>query len=274
MGLAGYYRKFIRNYGIICRALTALLKKGVVFCWTHTEEQAFQALKQALMSAPVLALPDFTKTFVVETYACDVGMGAVLMQEGHPLAYVSKSLGPKNHALSVYEKEYLAILLAVEHWRQYLQMSEFVILTDQCSLTNLADQRLHTCWQQKALTKLLGLQYTIKYEKGTDNSAADALSRRPHDTAELQTTSTVQPEWLSDIVSSYENDPYSQKLIQKLAFAPSSDSKFTLRNGLLYSQGCIWVGTDTALQTRIVKAFHDTPLGGHSGYPVTYRRIK
>lgn len=115
LGLAGYYQKFIRNYGIICRSLTALLKKGVVFCWSLVEEQAFQSLKKALITAPVLAFPDFTKTFVVEMDACDVGVGAVLSQDGHPIAFVSKALGPKNHSMSVYEKEYLAILLTVEH---------------------------------------------------------------------------------------------------------------------------------------------------------------
>lgn len=104
LGLAGYYRKFIRNYGILCRPLTAQLKKGVVLRWLHDEEQSFQALKHALTNAPVLALPDFQKTFVIETDACDVGIGAVLVQDGHPIAFVSKALGPRNQALSVYEK--------------------------------------------------------------------------------------------------------------------------------------------------------------------------
>lgn len=146
LGLTGYYRKFIRNYGIICSSLTALLKKGVVFRWSPTEDQAFQSLKHALMSAPVLALPNFSKTFVIATDACDVGIGAVLMQDSHPLAYVSKALGPKNRSLSIYEKEFLAILLAIEHWRQYLLFAEFIIQTDQRSLTSLSDQRLHTAW--------------------------------------------------------------------------------------------------------------------------------
>src|SRR3989337_121639 len=103
---------------------------------------------------------------MIETDACEYGIGAVLMQEGHPLAYVSKALGPKNRALSVYEKEYLAILLAVDQWRPYLQFQQFTIRTDQKSLIHLQDQKLHTVWQQKALTKLMGLNYTIVYKKG------------------------------------------------------------------------------------------------------------
>jgi hypothetical protein len=156
LGLAGYYRKFVRHFGIICRPLTALLKKGALFIWTSECVQAFEALKQALVSAPVLALPDFAKTFVIETDACDNGIGAVLQQDGHPLAFLSRALGPRSSGLSVYEKECMAILAAVDHWRSYLQLGEFVIRTDQRSLVHLEAQRLTTVWQHKAFTKLMG----------------------------------------------------------------------------------------------------------------------
>jgi hypothetical protein len=99
----------------------------------------------------------------------------VLSQQGHPLAYVSKALGPRNRSLSVYEKEYLAILMAVQQCRPYLQLGEFVIRTNHQSLTNLTEQRLHTDWQKKALTKLMGI----------NNGAADALSRKPPDSSQV-----------------------------------------------------------------------------------------
>ena len=102
-------------------------KKTSCFCLTGEKEESFQALKSALVTAPVLALPDFNKTFEIETDASDKGIGAVLMQGGHPIAYLSKALGPRTQGLSTYEKESLAILLAVEHWRSYLQPAEFVI---------------------------------------------------------------------------------------------------------------------------------------------------
>ena len=101
----------------------------------------------------------------------------MLQQNGHPIAFVSKALGPRNQALSIYEKEYLAILMAIDHWRQYLITNEFIILTDQQSLVHLDDQKLSTPWQHKALTKMLGLQYKICYKKGYENKVADALSR-------------------------------------------------------------------------------------------------
>jgi hypothetical protein len=107
--------------------------------WTPAAETAFNTLKQALVTALVLSLPDYQQQFVIETDACDTGIGAVLSQKGHPLAYVSRALGPRNRALSVYEKEYLAILLAVQQWRPYLQLGEFIIRTDHKSLTHLTD---------------------------------------------------------------------------------------------------------------------------------------
>jgi hypothetical protein len=157
LGLARYYRKFVRHFGIIVKPLTNLLKKHVLFVWRPEHDVAFQTLKQALCQAPVLALPNFQKPFCIETDASDLGIGAILMQEGHPIAYLSKALGPKSRGLSTYEKEYMTILIVVQAWRAYLQFQEFVILTDQRSLTQLAEQQLHTQWQQKVFTKLLGL---------------------------------------------------------------------------------------------------------------------
>lgn len=103
--------------------------------------------------------------------------GAVLMQDSHPVAYLNKPLGPRNQALSVYEKECLAILLAIEKWRSYLQHQHFIIKTDHKRLQYLTDQRVSTRLQLKALLKLMDLQYTIQYKTGTSNRAADALSR-------------------------------------------------------------------------------------------------
>jgi hypothetical protein len=146
LGLAGYYRKFVRHFGLLTKPLTDLLKKHSVFVWTSVQQTAFEALKQALSSAPVLALPDFTRPFSIETDASSTGIGAVLQQDGHPLAFVSKALGPRNLGISTHEKEYLAILLVVDQWRAYLQHSEFMIYTDQRGLSHLIEQRLHTPW--------------------------------------------------------------------------------------------------------------------------------
>ena len=112
-----------------------------------------------MTTTPVLALPDFQAQFTVETDACIDGIGAVLMQNGQPIAYLSKALGEKHKQLSIYEKEFLALIMAVEKWRHYLQRQEFVILTDHRSLAYLSDQHLHSDMQRKAMTRLMGLQF-------------------------------------------------------------------------------------------------------------------
>lgn len=90
----------------------------------------------------------------------------------------------------------MAILTAIDHWRSYLQMGEFTILTDHHSLIHLSDQRIHTPWQHKAFTKLLGLSYKICYRKGTTNAAVDALSRKFQGDSELSAISSCTPLWL------------------------------------------------------------------------------
>lgn len=100
-------------------------------------------------------------------------MGAVLLQDNRPLAFMSGPLGVKYQGLSTYEKEYLAILMAIEQWRPYLLHQEFLIYTDKKSLIHLNEHRLNSPWQQKVFTNLLGLQYKIVYGHDTDNRVAD-----------------------------------------------------------------------------------------------------
>lgn len=113
LGLTGYYRRFVKGYGTICRPLHDLLKKNS-YQWGVEQQKAFDNLKEVMTSCPVLALPNFNQPFVLETDACGIGIGAVLMQEGRPIAYFSKSLGKKAASSSTYEKEAIAILEALK----------------------------------------------------------------------------------------------------------------------------------------------------------------
>jgi hypothetical protein len=119
LGLTRYYRKFVKNYGLIAKPLTNPLKKKQ-FCWSAEAQTTFEKLKSTVSSTPVLALLDFSKPFIVETDASDVGFGAVLMQEDKPVAFISKPLNVTHKSLPIYEKEFLALILAVDKWRQYL----------------------------------------------------------------------------------------------------------------------------------------------------------
>ena len=271
LGLTGYYRKFVQHYGIIAKPLTQLLQKNN-FAWSEAAQQTFDKLKVAMSTTPVLLLPDFDKQFTIETDACSTGIGAVLLQQGHPVAFYSKALGIKNQQLSIYEKEFLAIMMAVEKWRAYLQRGPFIIKTDHQSLCQLGDQILTFDLQRKAMTKLVGLQFQFQYKKGTENTVADALSRVGHLLA-VSATSQSQPVWMQEVVNSYEVDPKAQQLIQQLAVSTENAEGFSLQQGIIKFQDRIWIGANSALKTKLISAFHDSAMGGHSGILATYQRV-
>jgi hypothetical protein len=114
LGLARYYRKFVKDYGTIAAPLTALLRKEG-FSWGEEVETVFNAIKTAVTTVPVLGLPDFTKPFVVECDASTYGFGAMLLQEQHPLAFFSRPVAPRHRSLAAYERELISLVLAVCH---------------------------------------------------------------------------------------------------------------------------------------------------------------
>jgi hypothetical protein len=148
------------------------------FQWGTQQATTFEQLKHVMSAPPLLSLPNFSKPFVLETDACNSGLGAVLMQEGKPLAFYSQCLGPKATAQSIYEKEAFAILHALKKWRHYFLGNKVIIKMDQQALKYLGSQRLLEGIQHKIMLKLLEFDYNIEYKKGPENSVADALSRQ------------------------------------------------------------------------------------------------
>lgn len=126
LGLTGYYRKFLRDYRGVA-PLTTMRKNS--FHWIEEALEAFQSLKKAMTEPPVLALPNFAKPFVIESDASGKGIGAVLMPEGRPIAFLSQALKGKALNLSTYEKELPALVLSVQKWRPYLLGHRFSVLT-------------------------------------------------------------------------------------------------------------------------------------------------
>jgi hypothetical protein len=226
-----------------------------------------------LISAPVLAIPDFSKAFVIETDASDIGFGAVLMQGDHPVAYLSKPVCTKNQSLSTYEKECMAIIFAVDKWRPYLQHQQFTIRTDHQSLLHLTQQRVSSKLQHKALMKLMDLDFRIVYKQGATNRAADALSRCYSEDTVLA-VSSCNPIWMQKVMEGYADDPEAQQLLAELAVHPDNARGYSLQEGLIRYKGRVWLGSNTLAQNHVIQALHSSAVGGHSGALATYQRIK
>uniref|UniRef100_A0A2N9IF31 Integrase catalytic domain-containing protein n=1 Tax=Fagus sylvatica TaxID=28930 RepID=A0A2N9IF31_FAGSY len=262
-----YYRKFIRGYGQIASPLTELLRKDA-FKWSEKAEMAFERLKEACSQPPCLALPDFSKTFVVECDASSYGIGVVLMQEGRPLAFYSQALKGKALFLSTYEKELMALVLSVKKWRPYLFGQNFVIKTDQQSLKHLLEQRIGTPMQQKWISKLL------EVEKETVQLQAQAPNHQLDQGSSLYAISFPSPTWLTELKNSYQEDPVTKDLIASVSTAPDPQGAVTYKNGLLLHKGRLYLGENCTLKPKVLALLHDSPLGGHSGYLKTYQRAK
>lgn len=155
------------------------MTKRDAFRWNPEAEDAFPRLTQVLTSVPVLHLPDFNQPFTVECDASTNGVGAILLQQGHPLADFSKGFSFSNRIKSTYDRELLALVLALQKWRHYLLGQHFLVKTDHCSLKYLLNQRVSTAEQQRLLMKLLPFDFTIMCKAGSENKGADALSCRP-----------------------------------------------------------------------------------------------
>jgi hypothetical protein len=178
LGLAGFYRRFVRDFNSIAAPFHELTKKGVLFDWRDSQEEAFNTLKDKLTHAPLLQLPDFDKIFELECDASGIGLGAVLLQEGKPVAYFSEKLSGARQRYSTYDKELYALVRTLQTWQHYLWHREFIIHSDHEALQHIRRQtnlnRCHANW----VAFIESFPYIIKHKNGKKNVIADALSRR------------------------------------------------------------------------------------------------
>lgn len=226
LGLANNYQRFIKGYSSIAKPLSQLLKKHA-FLWSSVAADSFRDLKNALSSTLVLALPDFDQPFTVETDASNTAIGAVLMQNGHPICFISRSLGPKHQSLSVYEKELLAVVHAVQSWHAYVAHRPFIINTDQRSLKFLMEQKVTTPFQHMWLSKLMGYTLEIRYKQSKDNVVADSLSRVSGSQLLHMMLSQAHTRFYDSIKLLWETDQHLHKIISYIKADKSSHPQFT-----------------------------------------------
>ena len=185
LGLTGFYRAFVPNYGDIANPLTSLLKKGAIFNWSDAQEQSFRQLKHHLTCPPTLVYPNYDETFHLYTDASNIGLGAVLMQsikgKMHPIAFGSRKLSKSELNYHVTDKEFLAVVWGLTHFEEIILGYEVIIHTDHNPITTTLDPTFKDPHGRKArwILTLNKFNAKLKHIKGTENTPPDALSRSP-----------------------------------------------------------------------------------------------
>jgi hypothetical protein len=177
-GLCSYSKRFVKGFSQLGAPLTDLTKKGA-FHWTEESQHTFEKMKEVMSTCPVLALPYFSQSFVLECDALRVGIGAVLMQGGHPIVFKSRKLIDSERLYSIYDKEIIEIMHAVTKFMQYLVGNRFLVKTYHNSLKYFLYQKDLSERQHKWVSKIQAFDFDIEYVKGKSIVVADAFSRRP-----------------------------------------------------------------------------------------------
>ena len=178
LGLARYYRRFMKGFFVIALSLTKLLKKGVKFEWSNKCQNSFEQLKEMLVEAPVLTQPTSGKEYTLYSDASGIGLGCVLMQDGKVVAYASRQLKPHEKNYPTHDLELVAVVFALKIWRHYLYGEKCRIYTYHKSLKYLLTQKELNLRQRKWLELFKYYDCIIDYHPGKANVVAEALSRK------------------------------------------------------------------------------------------------
>lgn len=308
LGLANYYRAFVRDYSRVALPLTDLLRTktrsdgvavGQKLQWTDEAQSAFDALKSAVSSAPMLLRPLPHLPFLLHTDASDFAVGAALSQRTEagvrPIAFMSSKLTPAEVKYAAYEKEALALIKALAHFRPFIDGRPITVVTDHHALTYLLTQQKLTPRQARWTARLADYNVRITYQKGSLNVVADALSRRPDhadpvprivdrqspearqlDAKELNLRATVQltgSQLRDDILQAQHDDELCQRLLRDPRSVDNRQLELHVRDGALYARDQLYVPDNSALKTRILREAHDAETAGHSGIARTFERV-
>ncbi|KAL0177558.1 hypothetical protein M9458_026452, partial [Cirrhinus mrigala] len=269
LGFANFYRRFIRNFSSIAAPLTSMIKRGSTrLSWSPDALQAFQDLRQRFTTAPILRHPDPQVPFVVEVDASSTGVGAVLSQrqgqpsKTFPCAFYSHKLSPAERNYDVGNRELLAIKLALEEWRHWLEGARhpFIILTDHKNLEYLRTARVLNHHQARWSLFFIRFNFIINYRPGSQNTKADALSRVHEPEQVSQLTETVLP-------SSVVVAPVAWDLMTEVTEAQAQDPPpVDCPEGLTY--------VPAVLRKRVLSEVHSVPSSGHPGIEATVHLLR
>jgi hypothetical protein len=259
LGFVNFNRRFIKDYSTKAIALTKLTRKDTPFIWGKAQEEAFQSLKQACVEPPTMATFRANEPLRIETDASDLALGACATQERdgkwHPIAYYSRKFSGPEERYDVHDKELLAIVAALQHWRIYAEScSDLTIYTDHKNLVQFTTTKVLNR-RQVRWSELLGqYKFKILYTPGKDNGRADALSRR----SDLAGTKTINEHAILGINQDGTLGPAQQV-----------NNIFKVIN-----QGRLKLQVPDELQEAIIREHHDDPLHGHPGITRTMELIQ
>ncbi|KAB2607777.1 S ribonuclease [Pyrus ussuriensis x Pyrus communis] len=302
LGLAGYYRRFVKDFSVIALPLTRLTRKNVKFEWDDKCEQSFQQLKHCLTHAPVLALPDDSGDFEVFSDASLNGLGCVLMQHGRVIAYASRQLKPHELNYPTHDLELAAIIFALKLWRHYLYGEKCRIFTDHKSLQYLFTQKELNLRQRRWMELLSDYDCTIDYHPGRANVVADALSRKSQGhinalyasriplLADLRSTGMrleaedrdvallanfqVRPILVDRVREAQVADRETQELIQARDRGRRRDLRVRDSDGMLMQEGRMFVPNNLDLKKEILDEAHISAYAMHPGATKMYHTIR
>jgi len=277
LGFTNYFRRYIDNYATLTLPLLELSGGNISrrksantpVLWKTHHQVAFDALKKALISAPTLKLPDLNKPFQVITDASDYALGAILIQDGQPIAYESRKLSSAEQNYHTTDKELLAVVHALSVWRCYLEGSTFKVITDHNPLTYLSTQASLSRRQARWAEKLSAFQFEWEYKPGIDNPAdplsrmcilsvvtrghfrmpAPQLVRNPTPISSIVTT--------KDLIKAYRTDPWFSN--------PDNTSSLRHEDSLWWKGDVLVIPDDPSIRTAILRSCHDAPVTGHFG---------
>jgi RNase H-like domain found in reverse transcriptase/Reverse transcriptase (RNA-dependent DNA polymerase)/Integrase zinc binding domain/Retroviral aspartyl protease len=304
LGFANFYRRFIKNFSKIVSPITCLLKKNVPFNWDSAAQSAFDALKTAFSSDPILVHYDPEKPCFLEPDASKWALGMVISQPDsdgvlHPVAFYSRSLTAPERNYHIHDTELLAVVEGLEHWRHFFAFSDFpaIVLTDHKNLEYFSQKRSLSDRQIRYSERLSKFNLKLGYRPGSQNGAADALSRMHtpeeeeshiHDPILPQpiflATCTIaalneqlqlqdQDNLIAQIKEAYTTDEHLQETLEALSKDPASCPDYALEENLLFFEGKISVPDSEEIQRQILTNCHDDPAAGHGGIAKTYELV-
>ena len=307
LGFCNFYRRFMQGFSLIAQPLTRLTK-AIPWEWMSKEQEAFEHLKSALVSYPVLRIPINDAPFRVECDSSDFANGAVLSQlidgRWHPIAYRSRTLTKTERNYEIHHKEMMAIIDSLQDWRQYLMGAAhvFEVWSDHLNLQYFRKPQKLNRRQARWKTEMQEFNFVLIHKPGPQMKKADLITRRAdfktgendnHDVTLLNddlftlAQDDLYVKTKDDLhIAAIDVEPIADDLMRRILRCRNNKDKSvtkaldekdnqwtTLENGLVMWKHRVYVPKDSKLREDIIRLHHDTPLAGHPGRYKTHELI-